>query len=82
MQVRLADYPQLRKICWNRRADALLDGAEALVICTEWPEFRNPDFDYLKHKLKQPLIFDGRNLWEAQAMRDRGFEYHGIGLKA
>lgn len=58
-----------------------LDDAEALVICTEWPEFRNPDFEYLKHKLKQPLIFDGRNLWDAAAMADRGFEYYGIGLK-
>jgi UDPglucose 6-dehydrogenase len=59
-----------------------LNGADALVICTEWPEFRNPDFDYLKHKLKQPLIFDGRNLWEARAMHDRGFVYHGIGLSS
>ncbi len=58
-----------------------LDSADALVICTEWPEFRNPDFDYLKHKLRQPLIFDGRNLWEAAAMRDRGFDYFGIGLR-
>lgn len=58
----------------------VLEGADALLICTEWPEFRNPDFDYLKHKLKKPLIFDGRNLWEAHAMRERGFEYFGIGL--
>uniref|UniRef100_A0A7C2JY76 UDP-glucose 6-dehydrogenase n=1 Tax=Schlesneria paludicola TaxID=360056 RepID=A0A7C2JY76_9PLAN len=59
-----------------------LPGADALVICTEWPEFRNPDFDYLKHKLAQPLIFDGRNLWEPQAMREKGFTYFGIGLKS
>jgi UDPglucose 6-dehydrogenase len=59
-----------------------IDGADALVICTEWPEFRNPDFDYLQHKLKHPLIFDGRNLWEADAMRERGFVYHGIGLSS
>jgi UDPglucose 6-dehydrogenase len=59
-----------------------LPGADALVICTEWPEFRNPDFDYLKHKLAQPLIFDGRNLWEPQVMRDKGFTYYGIGLRS
>lgn len=59
-----------------------LPDADALVICTEWPEFRNPDFDYLKHKLKAPLIFDGRNLWEPQAMRDKGITYLGIGLKS
>lgn len=59
-----------------------LEQAEALVICTEWPEFRNPDFDYVKHKLRQPLIFDGRNLWEPEQMRARGFTYFGIGLKS
>jgi UDPglucose 6-dehydrogenase len=59
-----------------------LDGTDALVICTEWPEFRNPDFDYLKHKLKQPLVFDGRNLWEPETMREKGITYFGIGLKS
>ncbi len=58
-----------------------LDDSDALVICTEWSEFRNPDFTWLKRKLKQPLIFDGRNLWEPQSMRERGFTYEGIGLK-
>jgi UDPglucose 6-dehydrogenase len=61
--------------------DALPE-ADALVICTEWPEFRNPDFDYLKHKLKEPLIFDGRNLYEPQVMREKGIAYYGIGLKS
>jgi UDPglucose 6-dehydrogenase len=59
-----------------------LDGADALAICTEWPEFRNPDFEYLKHKLRQPVIFDGRNLWDPKLMGERGFEYFGIGLKS
>jgi len=58
-----------------------LDGADCLAICTEWPEFRNPDFDYVKHKLRQPLIFDGRNLWDPHQMHERGFTYYGIGLK-
>ncbi len=59
-----------------------LDGADALAICTEWPEFRNPDFDYLKHKLREPVIFDGRNLWDPVQMQARGFRYFGIGLKS
>ncbi|OYW24617.1 MAG: UDP-glucose 6-dehydrogenase [Planctomycetales bacterium 12-60-4] len=58
-----------------------LNDAEALAICTEWSEFRNPDFDAIKGKLKQPLILDGRNLWDPQVMRQRGFDYEGIGIK-
>jgi UDPglucose 6-dehydrogenase len=58
-----------------------LDQADALCIVTEWQEFRNPDFDYMKHKLAQPVIFDGRNLWDPKQMAARGFTYFGIGLK-
>lgn len=61
---------------------AALDGAEALVIVTEWTEFRSPDFEALKKKLKQPLIFDGRNLFEPVQLRDLGIEYHTIGRNA
>ena len=48
--------------------DDALDEADALCVVTEWQEFRNPDFDYLKHKLNQPVIFDGRNLWDPKQM--------------
>ncbi len=58
--------------------DALQD-ADALAIVTEWKAFRSPDFDQLKSKLKAPVIFDGRNLFEPQVMADTGIEYHGIG---
>jgi len=58
-----------------------LEGADALCVVTEWQEFRNPDFEYLKHKLARPLIFDGRNLWDPKQMAARGFTYYGIGLK-
>jgi len=61
--------------------DTLAD-ADALCICTEWSEFRNPDFNYLLHKLKQPVIFDGRNLWDPKQMQERGFLYDGIGLSS
>lgn len=56
-----------------------VEGCDALVIVTEWKAFRSPDFDLLKQKLKLPIIFDGRNLYEPQAMQELGFEYQGIG---
>ena len=56
-----------------------LDGADALVIVTEWKAFRSPDFEQVMQKLKRPVIFDGRNLYEPQSMQELGIEYHGIG---
>ena len=56
-----------------------LEGCDALVIVTEWVAFRSPDFGLLKQKLKQSVIFDGRNLYEPQEMMDLGIEYHGVG---
>jgi len=56
------------------------DAADALCIVTEWNEFRNPDFDYIRVKMKSPVIFDGRNLFEPKRMAARGFHYSGIGL--
>lgn len=58
--------------------DALKD-ADALTIVTEWKAFRSPDFDQARTLLKEPLVFDGRNLFEPEVMADIGFEYHGIG---
>jgi UDPglucose 6-dehydrogenase len=52
---------------------------DALIIATEWAEFRNPEFDKLKEGMQSPIIFDGRNLYELDEMRERGFEYHSIG---
>jgi UDPglucose 6-dehydrogenase len=63
----------------EKQYDAL-DGAELLLIVTEWNEFRNPNFDLIRKKLKQPVIFDGRNLYDPAKMRELGFEYVGIGL--
>jgi UDPglucose 6-dehydrogenase len=56
------------------------DGADAIAIVTEWNEFRNPDFDYIKLKMKAPVIFDGRNLYDRRKMASRGFFYSGVGL--
>ena len=56
-----------------------LDGADALVIVTEWKEFRSPDFDAIRANLKTPVIFDGRNLYDPKLVRGMGFEYLAIG---
>jgi UDPglucose 6-dehydrogenase len=63
----------------EKQYDAL-EGAQALVIVTEWNEFRNPDFDLMRAKLDPQVIFDGRNLYDPSRMRELGFEYSGIGL--
>ncbi|WP_116368293.1 UDP-glucose dehydrogenase family protein [Parahaliea mediterranea] len=56
-----------------------LEGADALVICTEWKAFWSPDFEQMKRLLKEPLIFDGRNLYNPAHMEELGIEYYGIG---
>jgi UDPglucose 6-dehydrogenase len=55
------------------------DGADAVLIATEWQEFRSPDFDRLKQILKAPLIFDGRNLYDPSLLSRFGFTYYAIG---
>jgi len=59
--------------------EAALKNADALVICTEWQNFRAPDFDLIKQMLHQAVIFDGRNLFEPKRMEQKGFEYYAIG---
>ncbi|CAD5369152.1 UDP-glucose 6-dehydrogenase [Rubrivivax sp. A210] len=81
--------PESRRVLGERaglvfaasQAEALA-GADALVVVTEWKEFRNPDFDAIKAALKQPLIFDGRNIFDPALMRMHGIEYAGIGRGA
>lgn len=57
-----------------------LEQAEALTILTEWNEYRNPDLEYIKYKMKRPVIFDGRNLYDPAKLAQAGFHYAGIGL--
>jgi len=57
-----------------------LNGADAMLLITEWKEFRSPDFDEMKQRLKNPIIFDGRNQYKIEKMKDRGFEYYQIGV--
>ena len=54
-------------------------GAAALALVTEWKPFRYPDFGVVKRRMKQPVIFDGRNLYDPVELRGLGFEYFGIG---
>ena len=88
-QVRAYD-PQANAACeaiYGSRSDmvlcdhkeAALEGADALVICTEWKAFWSPDFDLIKRELSEPLIFDGRNLYDPAYMNEIGIEYYGIG---
>jgi UDPglucose 6-dehydrogenase len=57
-----------------------LEGADALVLVTEWNEFRRPDFDAVKSLLKQPIVFDGRNIYSRATLERLGFEYFGVGV--
>lgn len=59
-----------------------LDGSDALMIMTEWPIFRTPQFDRMEQALKNKVIFDGRNLYELEQMEELGFEYHSIGRRS
>ena len=59
--------------------DGTLEGADALIVVTEWNEFRSPDFLDIKARLKQPVIFDGRNQYDPRRLREKGWDYVGIG---
>jgi UDPglucose 6-dehydrogenase len=61
------------------RADQALEGADVLAIVTEWREFRSPDFDVIKKKLRKPVVFDGRNLYDPALLRQLGIRYFAIG---
>ena len=72
----LGDNPSVK---FASAAMEALNGADALAIVTEWKTFRAPDFATMKTALKSPVVFDGRNLYEPEAMREFGFEYYPIG---
>ena len=79
-----AALPQARglfgeRVCYYEQQYDALDGADALVIVTEWLQFRNPDFQRIKAALRRPVIVDGRNLYDPAKLRALGFSYVGIG---
>ena len=67
------------RMTYCRRPSEAAQDANALVLVTEWQEFRNPDFEAIKHSLKQPILVDGRNLFDPAHMASLGFVYAGIG---
>lgn len=69
------------KIEYGKKPYDVVDGADALVVVTEWNEFRRPNFEKIKEMLKQPVIMDGKNLYEPKTMAKLGFEYEGIGRR-
>jgi UDPglucose 6-dehydrogenase len=79
----LASTPdQQARLHFANTQDETLAGADALVIVTEWKEFKSPDFMHLKSELKTPLVFDGRNLYEPEAMSELGIDYHSVGRRS
>ena len=67
------------RIYYADRPYGALEGADGLVIVTEWQEFRNPDFELIRRLLKSQVIFDGRNIYDVRVMGQYGFTYYGIG---
>lgn len=74
-----SDLRESRHLVFCNEQYEALDGADGLLLITEWKQFRNPDFELIKRKLKTPIIFDGRNQYDPQSVTSLGFEYYGIG---
>ncbi len=72
-------YGEREDLCLVDHPEAVLDGADALIVMTEWRVFRSPDFAALRERLSTPVIFDGRNLYDPDYLRRLGFTYYGIG---
>ena len=70
------------RVSFANAPEDCVEGADALIIATEWKVFKSPDWGLLRRRLKQPLVFDGRNLFSPQPMSAEGFEYHSIGRAA
>ncbi|NCG14927.1 MAG: nucleotide sugar dehydrogenase [Bacteroidetes bacterium] len=68
------------RITYANDAYAALEGADALLLVTEWREFRMPNWDRVKEALQTPVVIDGRNIFDAKVLRDQGFVYQGIGI--
>ncbi|MYF68927.1 MAG: UDP-glucose/GDP-mannose dehydrogenase family protein [Proteobacteria bacterium] len=75
-------YPDQPRLLLCPSAEDAVKGADALAVATEWREFRSPDFGVLKASLKTPVIFDGRNVYEPEYLKQIGFEYFGVGRGA
>ena len=72
-------YGSQKKLSLCETKEAALKGADALIIVTEWQEFKAPDFEYIKQQLRSTVIFDGRNLFEPKRMRKKEITYYSVG---
>jgi UDPglucose 6-dehydrogenase len=72
-------FEGVARLSFVDHAGDALAGSDALVIVTEWKEFKSPDFDQIKGSLKQPVVIDGRNIYDPALMDSLGIEYAGIG---
>jgi UDPglucose 6-dehydrogenase len=72
-------FGNLKGLTLADTAAQALQGADALLIATDWKEFKSPDFDLIRSSLKQPVVLDGRNLYEPELMQAMGIHYEGIG---
>jgi UDPglucose 6-dehydrogenase len=72
-------YGQREELSLMGTAEGTLRNADALVVVTEWTQFRSPDFDLIKQSLQAPVIFDGRNMYDPDRLKARGFVYYSIG---
>jgi UDPglucose 6-dehydrogenase len=68
------------RISYHQKNYDALEGADALLLLTEWNEFRYPDFELMKATMKEPIIFDGRNILNRRRLEEEGFTYYGIGV--
>jgi UDPglucose 6-dehydrogenase len=78
-QSEFKDVKDARNLTYAKSAYDALKDADALLVVTEWNEFREPDFARMKSLMKQPVIFDGRNIFEPKQIRSLGFTYTSIG---
>ena len=76
-----AEWLDSGKLTLLDRKSAAAENVDALILVTEWPQFREPDWQALKKHMKQPIIFDGRNQYDPVKLRELGFEYRGIGRR-
>ncbi len=81
MQKELARHALFAQVVFHEHNYDALAGAHALVLCTEWHQFRRPNFQRVKELLAEPVLFDGRNIWDPAEVRALGFTYYGIGRR-
>ena len=75
-------FKETKGLSFAKTQNQTLDNADALVIVTEWKEFRSPDFSLIKQKIKGKVIFDGRNMYEPKVVKNAGIEYLPVGRLA